>query len=1371
MNPTPEQAFLPEHQGRRTTLQGAATVNARLFIGQGQLAPEIVAYEAPSVPNNSTMRSLWKARNGGRPTPVIVVALHGTDQASICGATGDEPPVLTDLKRGQVERLCQAILECGDRNKALSLYGRTIESLRDSMPGLRNEGLLSKYELVNRTPNRKDWSSANSKGGVVLGKKGNDILEALGFSVTRCDNHTGFLHGHNKKLALAVLLEEYETPDTQSLRFAGLSPVSYAMAKADSERLPYVVTVSGGSVRLYCTSLNAGVGRRGRTETFLEGNTDLIPDDKAALLWLLFSADALQPDGSLKEVMAESVHYAGTLAENLRERIYGKVVPNLAQAVVEARGLKRPKAEDLQQTYEISLIILFRLLFIAYAEDKDLLPTRYNGLYQKRSLKTKAVELLEMSRKGTGFDEGTTLWTEIQSLFSAIDQGNRSWSVPHYNGGLFSSDPSVSKSGEIISKLTIPDQVFGPILSDLLLIEQDGDELGPVDFASLGVREFGTVYEGLLESELSVAETNLALNRDQSYVPAGPRSEAAVKKGEVYLHNNSGARKATGSYFTKDFAVQYLIDRALSPALDKHLQHIDKLNDVDASKAFFDFKVTDISMGSGHFLTGAIDKIEAVMSGYLAKRPLPGVTNELDTLRKSAREALGEIADQLDPIEDNKLLRRLIARRCIYGVDLNPLAVQLARLAVWIHTFVPGLPLSLLDRNLVKGNSLIGIGTVDEIQKRFEQADMDLFRVDAKALLADATEPLVRLAQISDATYADIERARKAIREAQKAVEPAKALCDIITALPLASITPDDARVTRGMTRAEQTAAATKARRWEEANEPFRAFQFGEWEKIKQSIVGSPVHKRAIELLENTDARHFPISFPEVFLRDRAGFDCVLGNPPWEEITIEEKGFWTRYFPGLKGIRQREYEVQCESLRKERGDLFRIFEKEMQEAKTLRQILATGVHSMGTGDPDLYKAFVWRFWDLTRSQSGEVGVVLPRSALSAKGSEGFRKGLFDQQAGIDCCVLVNTAEWVFDGVDPRYTISLTNFTKSEDRADEILLRGPFANKETFDKEHGDPDSVTSEQVLSWNDSASLPLLPDQDSLGVFLQLRKSPRITSDVPKEWKFAPSTDLHATADKPLMDLESDKCPKGFWAVFKGESFDIWTSDTGTYYAWAKPETIIDKLQDKRLRTFERESSPFYGISRKEAQDIKTLPCYRARIAFRDVTNRTNTRTFVTALVPPKCFLANQGPYFVRVRGDESDEAYLLGVLSSLSLDWYARRFIELHANFYLVEPLPVPRPEKTSILRKRVIELAGRLACQDNRFKEWAEAVGVECGPVDPAVKEEMVHELDALVAHLYGLNKKQLTHIFETFHVGWDYIPRLKATLTHFDRWKQ
>lgn len=1361
--------FLINRSARRISLQGTSTVNAQLLLGNGQLATEVILYETHTIPANSTLRSLWKARKNNRPTPVIVVALHDQNRASICGATGEEPPVFLDLDRGQVERMCDSVLECPDRNQAITLFGRIAESLPGPLPGIRNEGLLTDHTLSNRSALRGDWETASKKALKALGAKDQNLLASLGFTIARCDNHTAYLQDGHKKLSLAVLLESHESPDAASLRFAGLSPVTYALAKADEERLPYVITICGPIIRLYPTNLTAGVGRRGRTETFLEINSSILPDTKAALLWLLVSAEALQPEGTLQQIIDESTLYAGNLAQNLRERIYGKVVPRLAQAVVGARKLKKPTIDDLHETYEVALVILFRLLFIAYAEDKDLLPYRHNGLYQKRSLKTKALELLEIFRKEGPFDGRNSLWEEVVALFNAVDQGNPTWSVPRYNGGLFSSDPEVSRAGHLISNLKISDQDMGPILTDLLLIDISG-ETGPVDFRSLGVREFGTIYEGLLESELSLAEQDLGLDPKQTYVPAGPRTEVKIRKGEIYLHNSSGARKATGSYFTKDFAVQYQIDKSLVPALAAHFARLDKDDADEAALQFFDFKVADISMGSAHFLTAAIDRIEADMSKYLAKRPLPRVSLELDTLRQAARNALGDIADQLGPIEDNTLLRRLIASRCIYGVDINPLSVQLSRLAIWIHTFVPGLPLSLLDRNLVAGNSLIGIGTTGEIQKRFQAEDMALFAIDANALLSDATEPLQRLARITDATYADIKRARAAIDAATTAVAPAKALCDIITALPLASIIPDDAKPVRDASHDEKTARAKNLIKWEQANKPLVTFQFEDWGRQKQSIADSPAHKCALELIKETHAFHFPIAFPEVFLREHPGFDVILGNPPWEEITVEEKSFWTRYFPGIKALQQREYEARLQSLRDERPDLVLEYTNEVAATKKIRQILATGPHAMGAGDPDLYKAFVWRFWDLVRNGNGQIGVVLPRSALAAKGSEDFRKGLLNQKAGIDCCFLVNNGEWVFDGVHPQYTVSLTNLSKPHEGDDFIYLRGPFASKKAFDKgAMVEVEPVTGKQVRSWNDSVSFPLLPNEDSLKVFLQLRKAPRLDSSSNEQWKANPYRELDATNDKGLMNLESETCPKGFWPVFKGESFEHWNPDTGTAYAYMDPEIGLKHLQAKRLNTYKRPSSPFFGITDREAEDIKSLPPYKARIAFRDVTNRTNTRTLIPALVPPKTFIANQAPTFV-FSGSEQNEAFLLGILSSIPLDWYARRFIELHANFYLVNPFPIPRPEEDNLLRKKVIELAGRLACPDERFKEWAKAVGVEYGPLDPETKEDMIHELDAVVSHLYGLKKSQLTHIFETFHVGWDYHPRLKATLKHFDNWK-
>ena len=123
----------------------------------------------------------------------------------------------------------------------------------------------------------------------------------------------------------------------------------------------------------------------------------------------------------------------------------------------------------------------------------------------------------------------------------------------------------------------------------------------------------------------------------------------------------------------------------------------------------------------------------------------------------------------------------------------------------------------------------------------------------------------------------------------------------------------------------------------------------------------------------------------------------------------------------------------------------------------------------------------------------------------------------------------------------------------------------------------------------------------------------------------------------------------------------------------------------------------------------------------------------------------------------------------MCSIPLDWYARRFVEINLNFYLFNPLPIPRPSRESPLWKRAVEIAGRLAAQDRRFKEWAAAVGVPCGPCAADEKEDLIHELDAVVARLYGLTESHLTQIFETFHEGWEYSKRLEATTAHYRAW--
>ena len=1308
-----------------------------LILGQGAQPLEVILSRSLSKPAISDLRAAWRVRRGGRAAPLLFVVLYG-DKAAICGPSGEQPAVFMDLDPSRAERICRIGLESPDRHTALRFLHIAIPEIESRIPGLRNEGLFATHELEYGIKDRPDWSPHRSLSLQISLKRGRPLLEALGFNIDPMPGPACILRSARTKIAIAVLLERQESADVANPRFLQLSPVSYALAKAEEENLPYVIIVSGPTIRLHPVRQNVGVGRRGRTETYVELNLDLLEEANIGLLTCLFSADALQESGPFAQILDNSSRFAADLGDRLRSRVHAKVIPPLAEALIKAQNLKRPSAQDLAETYKMALLVLFRILFVAYAEDKDLLPFRSNDLYRARSLKQKAHDLIKVLERG-GFGRETSHWEDVLRIFRAVDKGAKEWWIPPYNGGLFSLDPAIEACGARLESIKLQNDVFGPVLADLL-VDETPEGRGPVDFRSLGVREFGTIYEGLLENELSLAETNLTVDKNGLYRPVRKKSDdVIVPQGHAYLHNASGARKATGSYFTKDFAVDHLLDHALEPALKEHIDRLDGLkDDRQAAAAFFDFRVADIAMGSGHFLVSAIDRIERALSGYLARRRLPPVFDEIGRLRDKAATALGPLAEEII-IEDNQLLRRQIARRCVYGVDINSLAVQLARLSIWIHTFVPGLPLSFLDHNLVEGNSLVGIATVKEAEEYLREAMRSLFSLRAEELIGSARESLSRLAALSDADSTEVELARKVSKEVHEAVQSAEALFNIISAARI----DDDVR---------------------EEVQSWPSLSHADLEAMPKT----DVHELALNVLSGLCPFHFPIAFPEVFLGDRAGFDVILGNPPWEEATVEEDRFWTRYVPGFHSLPQHEQEATKKELRKERPDLVSLYESERKTADRMRRVLTSGPFpGMGTGDPDLYKAFAWRFWNLARLEGGRIGVVLPRTAFSAKGLREFRLTILSDGYADDITTLLNRGGWVFDDAEHRYTISLVALRKSkpEEKA-ELSMRGPYRDLVQYKSGVScQAPRFAVREVMSWTDTAALPLLPDDDSAEVFVQLRKSPRLDCAKGSSWEARPYRELDATNDKPLMKIVADQ-PKGFWPIFKGESFDIWSPDTGTYYAWADPKKILEILQDKRLRA----RTSFLGFQASWLRNPNTLPCLTARIAFRDITNRTNRRTVIAALVPPKVFLTNTAPYLVWPRGDEKDQAFLLGILASLPIDWYSRRFVELHVNFFIFNTLPVPRPSRTSALWERIVALAGRLASADKRFAEWAEAVGVACGKIDADEKEDMIIELDAVAAHLYGLTEKQLVHIYETFHEGWDYSERLAGVLKHFRSWR-
>ncbi|KAA3644153.1 MAG: hypothetical protein DWQ07_18760 [Chloroflexi bacterium] len=1323
-----------------------------LALGAGGQALEIIVASSERQPAADQLRNAWRERHGGRAAPVLLAVLHG-EHCTMIGPSGEAPQSYPGLDVARAERLCRLALSEPNRHAALRLLQTSLPEMESELPGLQNQGFLATHELQHGVPRRTDWATAEERARPLIRESGEALLRGLGYAVEATPASVSILTADGTRTALAVYLNEDENFEQPSGRFSDRSPIAFALHYAGRERLPFVIAIKNGFLRLYPAEPGVGIGNRGQTETFVQLHLDLLSDDTLPYLWLLFASEALRDGGTLHQILESSEDFAAGLSSRLRERIYVDVVPRLAMGIASQMNLDAPTANDLSHIYQLTMTLLFRLLFIAYAEDQDLLPYRSNQLYQNRSLKTKAHELQSLQEQEHDFPFGddSGLWDEIWAVFTAIDRGRPEWGIPAYNGGLFTDQRSANGLPSL-AEIKLPGNAFGPALTKLLL-DESPEGVGPVDFRSLGVREFGTIYEGLLESELSVADTALRVDEDGQYIPTSTPETADVQAGEIYLHNSSGSRKATGTYYTKTFAVEHLLRHALEPALQDHLERLDALDENAAGAAFFDFRVADIAMGSGHFLVAAIDRIEDAFSSYLTRRNLPLVTAELVRLQTTAETAMQAVSGTFE-VDDNQLLRRQIARHCIFGVDINPIAVELAKLSIWIHTFVPGLPLSLLDYNLQEGNSLVGIATFDEARDLItvpndSKGQFDLFSITAEELLGDARQMLERFSRISDASTAEIEEAKNAYREAMVALSPTEALFDILAA----------------------------SRLTEEIKIDIAQGAVTQWVKKMPELSGFEVFKKAQETFGNIKPFHFPLIFPQVFLRPRQGFDVILGNPPWEEATLEEDRFWLRYIPGLQGMAAHQQREQQEAIREERPDLVERFEREVEQVEVVRRTLTTGPYpGMGTGDPDLYKGFVWRFWHLITSTGGRVGVVLPRSAFAAKGSAEFRKSIFTSGQFRDITFLLNSGGWVFDDAEHRYTIGLVSIEKSPPPGDaQLPLHGPFRNMERFqDGVNDEPVRFLISDVLSWTDTGALPLLPTEESAAVFAQLRRTPRLDLDEPGQWRARPYAELHATNDREFNGRElmifSEDRPKGTLPIFKGESFDIWQPDTGEYYAWADPELATERLQIKRERGYRNARSAFSEFTEDHIFDEETLPHKHARVAFRDVSRATDSRTTRAALLPPDVFVQNTAPILLWPRGDQKDEAFLLGVLCSIPLDWYSRRFVEIHLNFHVFNPFPIPRPDRQNLLWQRVVALAGRMAAADERFTAWANQVGVEYGPLPEETRKDMIHELDAVVAHLYELSAEQLTHIFETFHEGWEYQARLTVTLNHYNRWQ-
>lgn len=1310
--------------GSRRDLDGVATLE-RVWLGTGTPQLEVGLLTAGPTLSPGRMRQAWTARRAGRAVPVMLVLPLG-ETCRVCGPEGEPPPV-RDLPTNVVVTLLRRALTFAPDVVVEALRAELARGIGSgNVPGLRNERLVSTHYLVNVLPTRPDWDALCRAGAPALRREGRDILSALAWEMQQTAPDEMILRAEREPVAVAHFYRGAHQFD-RIVEGVGTPAGAYVLGRAAEHGARYGLLMSGPVARLLAREQpSSSLGEAVPSAAFLEIATDILPESRAGIVGACYTPAALR-EGRFAAVREGSARYAVGLRDRFRDRVYEVVVPALVRGIGSAARMAAISASP-QLLYRATMLALFRTLFVLYAEDRNLLPVDHPE-YRAHSLTAR----IETVRRGAerGFDKrASDLWDDMRRVFRAIAEGHREWGVPAYDGGLFVDDPAHSEEGALLAQLRLVNADFGPALHGLALDEVDGAS-GKVDFGALGIRHIGNLYEGLLSYEVAVADEDLTVDEGdpiRPYVAAGKGDTIAVRRGEPYMRSPRGGRKASGSYYTPEFVVDRVVGGSVAAAFDRHLAAASTGEAASRAERLWDFKVCDPAMGSGHFLVSVIDALAERIERALPA--LPAVAEEIERARAAVRQATSAAgASEVAEVRDIDLLRRLVLKRCVYGVDLNPMAVELARLGMWLHAFVPGLPLSYLGHTLRRGNSLVGI-IGDEIGGLLE-GQSTLYGNALRTRLEAALGPAGEIARLGDLELHEVERSRERQRELEAVTAGVIAPFELFTAGPL--VEGNDVRLHH-----DQLVELLDGRA---APEMVRLLP------PSRDVCGS------------LSAFHWVLAFPEVFLRDRPGFDAIVANPPWEEVTVEELGFWGRYLPGLHS--ERSGEKQREQISEFGGrhpEVSRTFEDAKSDAELMRRYLGASYVLSRSGDPDLYKAFAERFLGLVRA-GGVLGVVLPRNAFAADGTRPFRELLFERAGDVRLDFVLNRGGWVFEDVHPQYTIALVAAQMDADREMTMSVAGPADRPEAFARIDEARTTWTGDELRAAD--FTVPLLPDPAAAALFRHCyAAAPRFDAKV-GDWYAVPWAELHMTKDRQSGLLQ--ETGRG-WPVYTGGSFDLWQPDL------EKPPFVIPKAKGLAELQRKRQRSAVWRehFAGSALADESTLPQHRARILFRDITNRTNSRTVIACLVPPRVFAVNTAPSLVFPRGDELAQACALAVLCSLPFDWLARRRVELHMNFFILNALPMPRPERTDPLRARAATVAARLACIDDRFAAFAAAAGVECGPLAEPQRADMIAELDALVAHLYRMDDAHLEIVFADFTR--DAVPetRREAVRRHFAR---
>ena len=1189
--------------------------------------------------------------------------------------------------------------------------------------------------------------------------------------------------GESKRLGLALDARDggqlaSRTPHGQILRYL-------STAEIESEgRIRWGILTSGDVWRLYHSRA------RPRSTGYLEVDLAAVLEsgdvDALRVFHLLFRRESFVPrEGAtstfLQAALDEGKRYEERVAADLSGTVFDTVFPRLVSALADEHD------GELAEVREAALIFLYRLLFILYAEDRGLLPVHDAG-YNEYGLREEVRQhIAERMLDGAAFSSvSTNYYDHVMTLCGQIDKGDPSIGLPPYNGGLFAQE-----AAPMLSAVRLPDSIIAPLIYDLSHAESDGGRRF-INYRDMSVQQLGSIYERLLEQEP-------VRNED----------------GHIEVRPNSYARKDSGSFFTPQELVDLIIDRTLKPLVEERLsafenrareladdsraaaERRDELLGLDPAEAVLDLKVLDPAMGSGHFLVSTVDFISDYIADLIEYAPVvpdwlddeyvSPLVERVDRIRQEIVTRAHESGWAIDEghLTDQAIIRRMVLKRCIYGLDKNPLTVELAKVSLWLHSFTVGAPLSFLDHHLRCGDSLVGL-SVTEAREGLNRLG-GLFANSAIAQAEAATIEMQQIEQMSDADISEVQESATLFSDVEDKTSDVRGLLDFLCGLNW---------MTAGMKKKEQAAFEGPLVQTLGSNldDAYELLARGMSEPGQDSRF-SRTWNDARAIADRERFLHWQVAFPGVWqgwqeTSPRGGFDAVIGNPPWDNIEQPEVEWFALRNDAIALAATGAIRKTLIKRRQDTGDELALqYEEVKRHARELRLVARnSGQYPLLSGGRiNLYSLFVERAMNLVKPD-GIVGLLTPSGIYADKTAAQFfrsisTKGRVASILDFENRRLGTDLPPFFPDVDSRFKFCALIFGGEERRFDETECAFFMHDIEVVD----DPDRCFA---LAPEDFSRVN--PNTGTAPVF-RTRRDAEITRGIYER--------------HPVLVEHSGRKERRAWPVrFKQGLFNM-TSDSHLFRTatqlnasgfypvegnrWKKGEDLYLPLyQGRTIGQFDHRANSVYvnpgnvqnpylsrATSGEDHADPSFLPSTRFWIpaeevephipltrgwalAFRRIARSTDIRTCISAVIP-RVGSGDTLPVLLPMESDGSGTAArLLGNLNSFVLDYVSRQKVQAtHLDWYTVEQLPVIASEDydrmfgDTTARELVRDHVLRLTYTAYDMRPFARDLGYDGEPFTWNVEERrhLRARLDALYFHLYGLSTEDAGYVMETFPI--------------------